>query len=238
MSDINITFITSCPRSGSSLVGWMFKESGAFGGIVQPREDFGFSENRQIKKRCVSPYIHRFFQGRANPRQKRKSINPHRAPVPFKNRVDFYHPPYFRALVLEIFRREGWDESQPLFFKMPLMCLMAPVFHEAFPEAKWVVVRREKQDVIRSLMEKRWIKRPEKRPADDEVLEDPTVDMYFRALDAIEAQPDLDSSTVDYDALMTGDLSEIKTALTRSDLVFDEEHLRELILPPHHPERF
>ncbi len=226
MSHPKIILLTSIPRSGSSLIARMVKESGAFGGIVRPLEKFGYCENDQIKARCVTPYVNRFVyhrrQGDGKP-----VVRPKHAPVPFRNKADFYQPPYFRDLVLEIFRREGWDGKQTLYFKMPLMVLMSPVWHHAFPEATWIVIRRDPTVVTAELVKKKWI-----APLPDEAAgESPYVAMYIRALDALVSHPDIAAKEVSYETLLAGDLSEVTSALEWCGLPVDTELIRSFINP-------
>lgn len=179
---MDIILITSAPKSGASDVARRVSDAGAFGGIVRPPEKSGSFENEQIKARCVTPYVNRFiFSHRA--KDGRRIADPNPALIPFKNRVAIYQPPHFRELVLEIFRREGWDGQQPLYFSMPLMALMSPVWHDAFPAAKWIIVRRD--------------------PAAD--VASPV--MYIRALDALVSNPEVATKEVSYESLMADNLS-------------------------------
>jgi hypothetical protein len=47
--------------------------------------------------------------------------------------------------------QEGYKDG-PWMYKGAKMCLMWPIWHHAFPNAKWVIVRRKTSDIISSCL--------------------------------------------------------------------------------------
>jgi hypothetical protein len=241
MSDLNITLLTGIARSGTSITAKMFKESGAFGGVIRGEDNWGFCENDKIISTCILPYLKKFVYnymevereiGGVN--KKVKVINWKRVKVPFKKEFDFYQPIYFRKLVLGILEREGWDGESPVYIKAPSLCLMSPVWHEAFPEANWIIIRRNMHDILKSVSSPEWFHRDGKNKGrtalalNDETINRPNsmAEAYSVALKAIVNHPDISSHEVHYEDIMSGDFSGIKAGIELCGLDYDEEKLR------------
>ena len=58
-------------------------------------------------------------------------------------------PMDWRQRVEQVMTAEGY-ESGPWFYKGAKMCLFWPVWHYAFPHAKWIIVRRRTGDIVSS----------------------------------------------------------------------------------------
>lgn len=69
-------------------------------------------------------------------------------PLPGK-RMDI--PIGFRHVVTEAIKAEGYKKG-PWFYKDATICLNWPVWHKAFPSAKWVIVRRPDEDIVDSCL--------------------------------------------------------------------------------------
>jgi hypothetical protein len=53
----------------------------------------------------------------------------------------------------------AWDGSSPWYYKGAKMCLIWPLWHKAFPDAKWVIVRRDDEDIINSCLRTGFMKK-------------------------------------------------------------------------------
>jgi len=227
-SPLKIIIVASGPRHRSSAQAGILYYCGAFGGegilLTGPSNPKGFFENWDIKDLCVIPYIERFLPGRSRGNEKRKSIDPKRAPVPFEEPASFYDPPHFRERVLEILRRQGWDGEQPLFYKMPLATLMCSVWHHAFPEAKWIVLQRDTIEVRDSMIRQDWLAPvPE---GEEQTHGIPYVQMYEKALAALRQQADVDWRPADMEKLLSGDYSEQKALMEWLGLEWNEQAVK------------
>ena len=70
---------------------------------------------------------------------------------PLADITDMHIPINWKSRVTDIMVRQGYKEGQ-WFYKCPKMCQHWPVWHYAFPDAKWIIVRRKTPDIINSCM--------------------------------------------------------------------------------------
>ena len=141
MSLDKITLVTGCARSGTSMIAGAINLCGAFGGIMAgPNRNNakGMFENVHIRDQVTKPYLR--FHG-ADPLGQ--------WPLPDLDRLVI--PVDWRRQVEQVFVDQGY-ESGPWFYKGAKSCLFWPVWHYAFPNARWIIVRRHKQDIIQSCM--------------------------------------------------------------------------------------
>ncbi|VGO14733.1 hypothetical protein PDESU_03302 [Pontiella desulfatans] len=189
MKQLDITFVTGAPGSGLNLAAGLLKAEGAFAGRTLNQAIHNTHENPKIKELCVAPYLEQFFPGKKLEGKDKKILNPKRAPVPFAK--PHWQPPYFRDLLLGILRREGWDLAEPVVVALPMLALMAPVFHQAFPEAKWILCERDEAELLEDLRRRKWIAQNDAE----------SVPMYDRAVEAIANHPEIDSRRVRFGEL-------------------------------------
>ena len=131
--------ITGCARSGTSLVAGIINQRGAFGGKMSgstPSNAKGMFENSQIRNGLVKPYL--------------TSIDADKmGQYPLPNVENMPIPTDWEKRVLAVMEEEGY-EGGPWMYKGAKMCLHWPVWHYAFPNAKWIIVRRKTSDIINS----------------------------------------------------------------------------------------
>ena len=135
-------FVTGIPRSGTSMTAGLLAEAGLWLGqtvAASPANPRGFFENRRLHETIVKPLL-RDFLG-ADPLGVRKLPDPARLPV-------FAQLPRAIARALT---DDGYDGQQPWGFKDAKLTLLWPVFAEAFAQAHWVIVRRQRAGLIASL---------------------------------------------------------------------------------------
>ena len=133
--------ITSCSRSGSSMVAGCFNLSGAWGGVMRgatSHNQKGMFENITIVETMVKPYL------------KGIGADP-LGQYPLPSTENMIIPVFWNTAVESIILREGYIDG-PWFYKEPKMCLMWPVWHVAYPKAQWIIVRRPDQDIINSCL--------------------------------------------------------------------------------------
>lgn len=133
--------ITGASRSGTSMIGGIINLCGAFGGVMSPpNKDVrkGMFENIQILNNIVKPYLSDIG---ADPfgQYPLPDVNSLRIPVSFADNV------------LKVVRGEGYTNGAWMY-KGTAMSLMYPVWHYAFPNAKWVIVRRKDDDIVESCL--------------------------------------------------------------------------------------
>ena len=133
--------ITGCARSGTSMIAGMINICGAFGGKLSgPNHNNrkGMFENSRIREEVTKPYL------------KHIKVDP-LGQYPLPNVDTITIPTDWRQRVERVMVEEGCQDG-PWFYKGAKMCLMWPVWHYAFPNAKWIIVRRKSSDIVRSCL--------------------------------------------------------------------------------------
>lgn len=133
--------ITGCARSGTSMVAGSIHLCGAFGGRMRgpnKNNEKGMFENTQVVNQIVKPYL-RDLNVDTMGQYPLPDINSLPIPVDWGLRTE------------RIMRDEGYA-SGPWFYKGAKNCLIWPVWHYAFPNAKWVIVRRRTGDIVESCL--------------------------------------------------------------------------------------
>lgn len=163
-------FVTGCARSGTSLTTQILKAHGCnLGTNVN-----ALYENVYIRQNVLKPYLSRVG---ADPLGQRK--------LP-----DTYNLPPLEKLAAKVKHYIPGDE--PRCYKDAKLTLVWPVFADAFPTAKWVVVRRDKNKIVDSCLRTNFMHASDKREyweAWVDAHEDRFDDMS-EWLDVIEVWPD------------------------------------------------
>jgi hypothetical protein len=95
-------------------------------------------ENSYIRESIVKPYLRDI------------KVDPlGQDPLPDTDQIPI--PSDWRKRIEDVFERQGYKEG-PWFYKGAKMTLMWPIWNYAFPNAKWVVVRRKSTDIVDSCM--------------------------------------------------------------------------------------
>lgn len=131
--------ITGVPRSGTSLTAGLVHLAGVHGGELIPGNRLnraGFYENPEIRNRIVKPYLASIG---ADPLGQ--------DPLPALDADG-------RARGLRLMAEAiiGAVKGERYFVKEPKILLMWRKWHHAFPDAKWVVTRRDEEDILSSVM--------------------------------------------------------------------------------------
>lgn len=130
--------VTGIARSGTSMIAAVINTCGAFGGVmsVNNNKRRGMFENIQIRDSIVKPYMDRIGVDREG-----------QYPLPSTPSVSI--PMDWRTRVEKVMVDEGYQGGEWMY-KDTRSGLIWPVWHYAFPDAKWVIVRRRSADVIQS----------------------------------------------------------------------------------------
>lgn len=112
---------------------------GAFGGDMTgptPSNRKGQFENNYVRDRIVKPYL------------RMMGLDPLcQDPLPDPEKLLAY--PNLRTDVKGAMMEAGY-KSGPWFYKGAKMCLLWPLWYEAFPKAKWIIVRRDPMEIAES----------------------------------------------------------------------------------------
>lgn len=133
--------ITGCARSGTSLIAGIINICGAYGGKLMgpnPANAKGMFENNRIREGIEKTYL--------------RSINcDPKGQNPLPDTTNMPIPTDWRRRVEEVILEDGY-KSGPWFYKGAKCCLNWPVWNHAFPNAKWVIVRRRSADIATSCL--------------------------------------------------------------------------------------
>lgn len=131
--------ITGCARSGTSMVAGVIHMCGAFGGQMRgatTNNKKGMFENASIVQDLVKPYLRSY------------GLDP-LGQYPLPDIKGMSLPNDWKAKVEDIVRNQGYTNG-PWMYKGAKMCLMWPVWNYAFPNARWIIVRRRTGDIATS----------------------------------------------------------------------------------------
>lgn len=140
----DLILITGAARSGISLIAGIVQLCGAWGGQTVRStgvDKYDSLENVEIQDSVVKPFLRGI---RADPSGQ--------CPLPdlktCHNLADKVGS-WWRQRVKKIIGNQGYG-GEPLFFASPLSCLIWPVWATAFPQARWIIVRRSDEDIVRA----------------------------------------------------------------------------------------
>lgn len=134
--------ITGCARSGTSLIAGAVDRCGAFGGNVlgpTPYNRRGQFEHVGIRDLIIKPYL-----------RDRLGVDP-LGQHPLPDRRELPDLPHLATKVFALLRHDGFDGG-PWYFKGAKLGLIWPVWARAFPDARWLIVRREREAIVRSCL--------------------------------------------------------------------------------------
>jgi len=131
--------ITGCARSGTSLVAGIVNICGAFGGKMSGptlSNAKGMFENAHIRNNIVKVYYSSLGVDTLG-----------QYPLPEVNNLLI--PTGWKDKIEQVMINEGYTDG-PWMYKGAKLCQHWPVWHFAFPNAKYIIVRRKTSDIINS----------------------------------------------------------------------------------------
>jgi len=155
---IDPIIVTGCARSGTSMTAGMINICGAFGGEMFGPNKFnqkGMFENIEIRQNVSKPYLKKIG---VDPLGQKPLPNNRQIFEVSKNDVQ-----NLRMRAQLIMQSQGYIDG-PWFYKGAKACLVWYLWHLAFPNAKWVIVRRDSIDIAKSCMRTRFMRAYSDRP--------------------------------------------------------------------------
>ena len=135
--------ITGTPRSGLWLVAGAFEASGCFGGNLDLTMNHSSQfENIAIRDRLERPLLEGLgFEPRGF------------GHIPPTDQIEKVVPEIkdqWRSLVDYFFTTQHQPDTVERFIASQVACLLWPLWHAAFPDASWIIVRRRDPDILSS----------------------------------------------------------------------------------------
>ena len=211
--------ITGAARSGTSMIAGIVSRHGAFGGDMQGANNWnkkGMFENLEIRNKIVKPYLEsvgadRTVQ-RSFPDMRTLRISAETIGTEWDNRV------------MKVMQAQGYKDGT-WFYKCPKACIMWPIWHSAFPSAKWIIVYRNPSEVIESCLRVPFMK----------AYRDKAGWALWYAEHAKRcsdmADAGLDVSWVKSDEVIHGDYTRLKQAIEHAGLSWDESIAKDFVSP-------
>lgn len=207
MSNGKPIIIFSMPRSGSSLTTMMLSKAGVFTGETKPADKFnpnGYYENISINSSVVG-YL--------------RSTD--RLGLGFR-----YHPTYlepaglwFKETVLQSLHKQGFEDDgiNKWAYKDPKNVWVWRTWHEHFPDADFLIVRRDREEVMQSIERSPWMNRYD-NPYDWERM----LLIYEYIFDTI-SQVHKNTHTFNISDVMKGELKKISLAFHDTGVDFSAD---------------
>jgi len=125
---------------------------------------------------------------------------------------------------MDVLMEQGYVDG-PIFYKGAKMCLMWPVWHTAFPHAKWILVRRDDEGIINSCLRTPFMTAYKDAEGWKEWIDHHKL-CFGEMLDA-----GLDIFEISTPRLIDGDLSEAEEMIEWLGLTWDENKIGEFVSP-------
>jgi len=207
--------ITGASRSGVSMTAGIVYFCGAFGGEVcgtKGNDGAGMFGNIPVRDSIMTPY---FKQIKADLMGQ----------YPLPNSDSLVPAPLLKTIFEFEMKRQGCGEDSIAFYKDFRLCLVWPIWHAAFPSARWVVVRRKEEDVVASCLKTGYMKAYKSEPGWSMWLGE-YLNRFERMRDAglnvVEVWPT---------KFVEGDFIEIKDAIDKLGLKWEEERIANFLNP-------
>lgn len=148
---IDPIIIVGCARSGTSMTAGILNICGAFGGEMYGPNMFnqkGMFENIQVRQ-----YVRKYLQ--------KIGVDPSaQRPLPNNRQVFEVSQPEveeFRKWIQLSFQYQGYRDEK-WFYKCPKSCHIWYLWHLAFPQAKWIIIKRDHKGIIASCLKTRFMR--------------------------------------------------------------------------------
>ena len=209
-------FILGVPRSGTSMVAGLLHECGAWAGktvLGSPENPKGFYEHIVLRETMNKKIL--------------SSLNCDPLGVKALPEIDQLPDiPDLGNIVKQVIQAEGYTEDRPWLFKDPKLSLIWPILRAAFPSARWIIVRRKNEDIIRSCLNTHFMV----RHSTDPLFWRSWIDEYLDRLDRLKGSGVWWREVWPHE-LASGDFGVLHQLINELDLNWNEQIVEEFILP-------
>ena len=211
--------VAGTARSGTSLTAGCLHLCGAWVGETVPgggpENPEGFFENTILRETVVKHLL------------AREGV----CPVGVQNLPELSSlraRPRLAQTVLQTIHKQGYQGKQPWLFKDAKLSLLWPVWVKAFPDARWIIVRRPREQIIRSCLRTGFMRHHSTDPA----FWDRWIDAYRERLEALK-QSGAWWREINTQQLLDGDFSTLRSIAGETGLEWNEDAVGSFIKPQH-----
>ena len=208
--------VSGCARSGTSLVAQILNACGAFTGeTVGPDPNSnpdGFFEHTRIREEVTKKIL---LENDCDPLGVRK--------LPERGSLQY---PSFRNTVETYLKEEGYERG-PWLYKDAKLAYMPELWMREFPDAKWVLTKRNPSAIVSSCLRTHFMK----QHSGDPYFWGEWVNKTTERLQEISEK--YDTAVIDTDRLIGGDFAEAKATVEWLGLTWDEEAVKKIVKPQH-----
>lgn len=209
--------ITGCARSGTSMVSGIIDRCGAWGGAMSGATQHnkkGMYENAEIRDTMVKPLLREL------------KVDPMgQNPLPDVKVFYAMDSTKWKERTLRIIKSQGYTNEGLWMYKGAKACLIHPLWSRAFPNAKWVIVRRDDEDIIASCLRTGFMRAYKGREGWKKWVGthlDRFAEMRGQGLCIVEVWPQ---------KIIDGDFREIKNAVEWLGLEWNDKIIRDFVAP-------
>jgi hypothetical protein len=208
--------ITGVPRSGTSLVTGLLGLCGLWLGDTVPggRENIrGFFENKILREKLQKELLR---SGGFDP------LGVNRLPPPeWQPAVE-----NCREFVCAALAAQRYEGTQPWGFKDAKLSLTWRVWHQQFPQARWIIVRRRTDEIVASCLRTSFMQQHSSDPA----FWHRFVDAYLARLEALQRSVP-SSRTIGASDVAAGRFGTLQQIVAELGLAWDEDAARAFVEP-------
>jgi hypothetical protein len=209
--------VTGVPRSGTSLTMGLLAQAGLWTGTTVPGgppNPKGFFENARVREGLTKPVLQRLMA--ADP------LGVQALPDPDLR----FAGPHWARLVSQILADDGHDGRAAWGVKDAKLTLLWPLWAEAFPDAHWVIVIREREAVVRSCLRTPFMRRHSGDPAFWRLFHD----AYRGRQAALAARVRGPVHHVHFEDMLAGRFDAVAAIAQAQGLTWSEEAARDFLL--------
>lgn len=210
-------FILGLPRSGTSMIAGSIGICGAWTGSTvpggSPVNPKGFFEHSVIREQVTKPILAGLG---CDPLGVRKL-----PPVALHAEI-----PKLADAIRGILEKDGYKDDMPWLYKDAKLTLLWPIYKKAFPDAVWLVVRRDIEGFINSCLRTNFMK----QHSQERDFWEKFAEAYLLRIEALKDSGArvLEISSPD---IIGGELGELEKLVSRLGLTYREKELKEFISP-------
>ncbi len=211
--------ITGAARSGTSMVAGIVHLCGGFGGKMAGPNGAnrkGMFENTEVRNTIVKPFMTSIGADRLGQK-----------PLPDRDICKIIaktKSEEWRRDVMSVFYNHGYS-SGAIFYKGAKMCLTWPMWNAAFPDAKWIIVRRDDEGIITSCLGTGFMRAYRNREGWQG-----WIDEHVKCFNEME-EAGLQIRTVWSPLVVAGNFTEIRCAVEWAGLTWNDEAVRKFVDP-------